>query len=89
MSGVLLKGEKDANQVKTAVIAMIIGTGVLVSLGAIGFGRFSMSLILPYMRQGLELSYAQIGMVATGNFWGYLFFSLAAGVLASGWGHGG
>jgi Sugar phosphate permease len=66
-----------------AQVAMILGTGVLVVLGALGFSRFSMSLIFPYMRQGLLLTYSQIGLIATCNFLGYLIFSFGSGIAAS------
>jgi len=67
---------------KTQVV-IILGTGVLVVLGCLGFARFSMSLIFPYMRQGLSLTYSQIGIIATCNFLGYLMFSLGSGIAAS------
>jgi MFS family permease len=64
-------------------VAIILCTGVLVVLGCLGFSRFSMSLIFPYMRQGLSLTYAQIGVIATCNFLGYLMFSFGSGIAAS------
>jgi MFS family permease len=67
----------------TAQVAMILCTGVLVVLGCLGFSRFSMSLIFPYMRQGLSLTYSQIGVIATCNFLGYLMFSFGSGIAAS------
>ena len=67
-------------------VAVILITGVLVVLGALGFGRFSMSLVLPSMRQGLGLSYTELGTITSANFMGYLSFSLGSGLLASRWG---
>lgn len=64
-------------------VAIILFTGVLVVLGCLGFSRFSMSLIFPYMRQGLSLTYSQIGIIATCNFLGYLMFSFGSGIAAS------
>jgi len=40
-------------------------------------------MILPDMRRGLQLSYTQMGALATGNFIGYLIFALVGGYLAS------
>ncbi len=42
-------------------------------LGSLGFGRFSMGAILPFMREGLELDYRQMGLIASSAFIGYLF----------------
>lgn len=41
-------------------------------LGSLGFGRFSLGAILPFMREGLGLNYQQIGLVASSAFIGYL-----------------
>ncbi|OLO27605.1 MFS transporter [Alkalihalophilus pseudofirmus] len=41
-------------------------------LGSLGFGRFSLGAILPFMREGLGLDYRQIGFVASAAFLGYL-----------------
>ncbi|MBN2061252.1 MAG: MFS transporter, partial [Deltaproteobacteria bacterium] len=58
-------------------------TGALVVLLCHGFGRMSYSVILPSMKDGLSLSYAQIGLIGTGNFIGYLGLALLGGFLAS------
>jgi len=52
---------------------------------ALGLGRFSYAMILPSMKAGLGLSYAETGWLATGNFIGYLVASLLAGLAASRW----
>ncbi len=52
---------------------------------ALGLGRFSYAMILPSMKAGLGLSYAETGWLATGNFIGYLLASLLAGLAASRW----
>ena len=62
---------------------IIACTGTLVVLGAHGFGRMSYSLILPAMRDGLGLTYTQVGLIGTGNFIGYLFLALLGGFFAS------
>lgn len=58
-------------------------TGTLVTILAHGFGRMSYSVILPSMREGLSLSYTQVGLIGTGNFIGYLFMAIVGGFLAA------
>jgi len=43
-------------------------------------------MILPSMKEGLKLSYAQMGLLGSGNFLGYLVFSLVGGFLATKYG---
>ncbi len=62
---------------------VIVFTGVLVLLFAHGFGRMSYSVILPFMKDHLSLSYTQVGLIATGNFIGYLLFTAFGGFLAA------
>ena len=52
-------------------------------VGALGFGRFGYTMILPSMKQGLNLSDVQAADIATGNMLGYLLLSVAGGLLAS------
>lgn len=65
---------------------IIVFTGMLVTVGAHGFGRMSYTLILPEMREGLGLTWAQSGLLSTGNFIGYLAFAVVGGFLASRYG---
>lgn len=60
---------------------IIAFTGTLVTVLAHGFGRMSYSVILPSMREGLALNYKQVGLIATGNFIGYLVLGSLAGSL--------
>lgn len=62
---------------------IIMGMGILTTFCALGFGRFSYTLLLPPMQKGLELSNSQAGDVASGNMIGYLMIALAGGMLAS------
>jgi MFS family permease len=62
---------------------VVIFTGMLAAVGAHGFGRMSYTIILPEMRKGLELTYTQAGLLATGNLIGYLVFAVIGGFLAS------
>ena len=58
-------------------------TGLFIVLFAHGFGRMSYSVILPYMKDALSLTYAQVGLIATGNLAGYLLSTTFGGFLAS------
>lgn len=62
---------------------IVIFTGLLITIGAHGFGRMSYSLLLPAMRDGLDLNYSQLGLIGTGNFVGYLIMALFGGILAA------
>jgi fucose permease len=57
---------------------VIVLAGSLCIMACLGLGRFALGMLLPSMGATLELSYAQMGFVSTGNFIGYLvavFFS--------------
>lgn len=62
---------------------VIAFTGILVFVLAQGFGKMSYSVILPFMKDGLSLTYTQVGLIGTGNFIGYLLLSVVGGFLAS------
>lgn len=62
---------------------VIAWTGALVVLLAHGFGRMSYSVILPPMKEGLSLTYTQVGLIGTGNFIGYLCLAVIGDFLAA------
>ncbi|MFA4886004.1 MAG: MFS transporter [Desulfotomaculaceae bacterium] len=62
---------------------VILVTGILTVMGALGFARFGYATILPSMREGLLLNNTQMGVIATGNLVGYTVFSVIGGFLAS------
>ncbi len=62
---------------------VVVFTGMLVTIGAHGFGRMSYTLILPAMRDGLHFNYTQLGLLGTGNFIGYLTMAIIGGFLAA------
>jgi MFS family permease len=62
---------------------VVIFTGLLVTIGAHGFGRMSYTLILPAMKDGLHFDYTQLGLLGTGNFIGYLLMAIIGGFLAA------
>lgn len=57
--------------------------GILAFLLAHGLGKMSYTVILPSMKEGLSLTYTQVGLIGTGNLVGYLIASVVAGFLAS------
>ncbi|MGC8657644.1 MAG: MFS transporter, partial [Desulfomonilaceae bacterium] len=71
------------NENRTDYGWFVILAGLLVTIGAHGFGRMSYTLILPAMKDGLQLSYTQLGLIGTGNFIGYLIMAIVGGFLAS------
>ena len=62
---------------------IIAFAGMLVTILAHGFGRMSYSVILPSMKDGLALTYTQLGSIAMGNFIGYLCLAIIGGFLAT------
>ena len=62
---------------------IVIAMGMLTTIGTHGFGRMSYTIILPSMKEGLQFTYAQLGLLGTGNFIGYLTLAIVGGFLAS------
>ena len=62
---------------------IILLVGFIGVMGALGFGRFAYTPILPSMKEALSLTYSQMGWIGTGNFIGYLIFSFLGGYLAT------
>ena len=65
---------------------VILATGVLMVTGALGLGRFAYTMILPGMQRALNLSNADMGLIATSNLVGYLVFSFLSGLVAARYG---
>ncbi len=62
---------------------IVISMGLLTTIAAHGFGRMSYTIILPAMKNSLNLSYTQMGWIGTGNFIGYLTMAIIGGFLAA------
>jgi MFS family permease len=62
---------------------VIAFAGFLCLLASLGLGRFSLGMMLPGMGAGLGLDYAQMGLISTVNFCGYLAAVLLCGRLSA------
>jgi sugar phosphate permease len=65
---------------------LIAAVSVITVVGALGFARFAYTMIYPNMMTGLGVGNTEMGLLASSNFFGYLIFSLAGGILASRYG---
>ncbi len=66
---------------------IIVFTGILTIVAALGLGRFSLGMLLPSMGKDLELSYSLMGYIGTGNFIGYLLGVLVSSRLVKRFGY--
>ncbi len=55
---------------------VVVSTGTLCVMAALGFGRFALGMLLPSMAGSLGLTYSQMGFLGTANFLGYLVSAL-------------
>ena len=60
-----------SDQIKLAI------AGICAVALALGIGRFSYTPILPFMRESLDLSFSQAGIIGSWNYFGYLLGSFA------------
>ncbi|WP_223590416.1 MFS transporter [Neobacillus bataviensis] len=60
--------------------------GMLTTMVVLAFARLSYGVILPFMRDGLQISYKEAGYLGTTTSLGYLSTIIFAGILASKWG---
>jgi fucose permease len=62
---------------------VVLAMGFLGVFGALGFGRFGYSAILPSMMDALDLSGSAAGALASWNLGGYVAMALVGGILTS------
>ena len=60
--------------------------GMLTTVVVLSFARLSYGVILPFMKDGLQISYKEAGYLGTFTSFGYLSTLIFAGILASKWG---
>ena len=60
-----------------------VAVGTLCIFACLGLGRFALGMLLPSMAASLDLSYAEMGFISTGNFVGYLVAVLLSGFLVN------
>ena len=65
---------------------VVLAMGFLGVFGALGFGRFGYSAILPAMQEDLDISSAAAGSLASWNLGGYVVMCAVGGILASRYG---
>jgi len=76
-----LKGEGTETRLHYGWV--VVAVSVSVTVGALGFGRFGYTVVLPGMKAGLGLNAVQAADLATGNMIGYLSFAVVSGMLAA------
>jgi MFS family permease len=57
----------------------ILGITLLNLFACLGLGRFSLGTILPFMKEGLSMSYTEVGIIASAVFLGYLVGAISVG----------
>jgi MFS family permease len=62
---------------------VIVGTGLLVNMSGLGFGRFAYPMLLPNMRGSLGFNYSEMGLLSGAIMLGYLLSSLLGGMLTT------
>ncbi|UCC65618.1 MAG: MFS transporter [Anaerolineae bacterium] len=65
---------------------IVLAVSTLTVMGCLGFARFGYTMILPSMQAALGLTNTQTGVLATGNFVGYLIMGTIGGFVASHYG---
>lgn len=62
---------------------LMVATGAMCTVVVLVFARLCYGLVLPAMRDGLGLSYAQAANLSTATALGYLLLVMVAGVFAA------
>ena len=88
LSGTVMESGKGLGKVTNRGFGIhygwiVMGMGMLTTIGTHGFGRMAYTVILPSMKDGLDLTHTQLGLLGTGNFVGYLSMAIIGGFLAA------
>jgi MFS family permease len=78
-----LRSPKEPLGQKDSYRWVVLAMGFLAVFGALGFGRFGYSAILPAMQKDLGISSAAAGSLASWNLAGYMVMAALGGLLAS------
>lgn len=62
---------------------VVLGMGLLAVFGSLGLGRFGYAMVLPDMKEGLDIGDTEAGAIATASLLGYLALSVIGGILAT------
>ncbi len=76
----------NASPIKFHYGWVILALGLLAVFGSLGLGRFGYAMVLPDMKQGLQIGDTEAGAIATAGLLGYLALSVIGGILASRYG---
>lgn len=60
--------------------------GIITTSVVLAFARLSYGTILPFMREGLQITYKEAGLLGTITSFGYLSMVVTAGLLSAKWG---
>ena len=82
-----MQGDQQAPPTRRPSYQWVVLTMAFMGVfGALGFGRFGYSAVLPAMQKGLQISSAAAGSLASWNLIGYTVMSAVGGVLSQRWG---
>jgi len=62
---------------------LMLGMGMLAVFGSLGLARFGYAMVLPEMKEGLDIGNTEAGAILTASLIGYLALSVLGGALAT------
>ncbi|MDD5093645.1 MAG: MFS transporter [Dehalococcoidia bacterium] len=62
---------------------LMLGMGMLAVFGSLGLARFGYAMVLPEMKEGLDIGNTEAGAIITASLLGYLALSVIGGALAT------
>lgn len=67
---------------RAALVATVVAGCIAAQFAGVGLPRYAYPMLLPTMRADMGLSYFESGLVATGNFVGFMLAAFGGGVIA-------